>query len=190
MKKILLIASCLTLLFACKNPNTGGDTNSGAEKKYASQGAADLNTYELWAQQVRSSTDTKKPADFSDDDWSAFSKSMNIKNMVNTIKEAVLSGKHKAYDAVFDSTELSIADLKLIFDKVDTVFARKIDPFQASSRDMITIDNIQMKEDWYFDKEKFRMEKRVTELALVQKIYGEGGEFRGSRPLFWVRLNN
>jgi hypothetical protein len=44
-------------------------------------------------------------------------------------------------------------------------------------------------EDWYFDKEKFSMEKKVSRACLYINSFDERGDFRGYKPLFWVKLN-
>ncbi len=55
------------------------------------------------------------------------------------------------------------------------------------SRD--NIGRIQFAEEWYFDEENLRMEKRVNSLTLGYEVLDARGNLRGYKPLFMVKLN-
>lgn len=48
------------------------------------------------------------------------------------------------------------------------------------------IGRLLIKEDWIFDKQRSVMEVRIIGLAPMLQVYGEDGELRGHRPLFWL----
>lgn len=55
------------------------------------------------------------------------------------------------------------------------------------SRD--NIGKIQFSEEWYFDEENLRMEKRVNSLSLGFEVFDSSGNLRGYKPAFMVKLN-
>lgn len=48
------------------------------------------------------------------------------------------------------------------------------------------ITRYQLKEDWFFDKQRGVMEVRIIGLAPMREVRGEDGELRGHAPLFWL----
>ena len=48
------------------------------------------------------------------------------------------------------------------------------------------ITRYQLKEDWFFDKQRGVMEVRIIGLAPMREVRGDDGELRGHAPLFWL----
>lgn len=55
------------------------------------------------------------------------------------------------------------------------------DPVMAAQ-----VTRYQIKEDWYFDKQRGVMEARIIGIAPMKEVRGEDGELRGHAPLFWL----
>ena len=45
-------------------------------------------------------------------------------------------------------------------------------------------------EDWYFDKVKFKLTKKVTAIVLGQSAYNDDGTYKGLKPFILVKLSN
>lgn len=157
----------------------------------------DNSKKELWAEQARSITyfkvDTLSEAD---QPWGSISKSMDKKKIVKTLFDAAISGKAKVYDVFFNSDSvLQPASVKKMIISLDTVQMEDPGTGKMSPkpiRNEVTADDvtyIAFTEDWYFDAEKFSMEKKVTRACLYISSFDEKGDFRGYKPLFWVGLN-
>ena len=51
------------------------------------------------------------------------------------------------------------------------------------------IGRIQFSEEWYFDEDNLRMEKRVNSLTFGYEVFDPQGNLRGYKPAFLVKLN-
>jgi len=182
---VIKFAVITAVFCSCNNQNTATNPQPDNSKK------------ELWAEQARSVTyfkvDTLSDAD---QPWASISKSMDKKKIVKTLFDAAISGKAKAYDVFFNSDSvLQPEAIKKMIISLDTVQMEDPGTGQMSPkpiRNEITADNvtyIAFTEDWYFDAEKFSMEKKATRACLYISSFDEKGDFRGYKPLFWVGLN-
>ena len=88
----------------------------------------------------------------------------------------------------------------LTYDEVDSLLNPSVTTWTASLEDpdlMIPVvqpapitsaevTRYQLKEDWFFDKQRGTMEVRIIGLAPMREVRGEDGELRGHAPLFWL----
>lgn len=151
-------------------------------------------TKELWAEQIESVANTKKPEGWSDADWNAVTKNVNYKDIFNTLTSAVLEGKQQAYNYITD-TALTIDQVKSMMSKTDTNYVEDKLGIMTAKPVIVTlaaedISVIRVREKWYFDKEKFKLETQSSAMALFVNSYAEDGSLRGIKPLFYVKLNN
>lgn len=117
----------------------------------------------------------------------------------DNIKNAVLSGQLTAFNpgALGDDDMLmdpfSLSELDTLLNPVS--YVKTVDPITyldtllpvldpVSTKDVILYE---MKEDWYFDKERSVMEVRVIGICPIVAVTDEEtGEFRGFKRLFWI----
>ncbi len=64
------------------------------------------------------------------------------------------------------------------YDLHDTVFIKE---FDASN-----VQQFQLKEDWYFEKQRSVMEPRILGICPRMADYTETGEFKGYIPMYWL----
>ena len=152
---------------------------------------------ELWGEHVRSQAEIIKPEDWDSSDWVRVNKFVDQQKIASTIMDAVLSGKQKAYDPFDENVEISVETLNSQMHKTDTlliedpakpgVIEQKIIKREFSTE---SITNIRFIEDWYFDKVKFKLTKKVTGIVLGQSVLNDDGSFKGLKPIILVKLNN
>lgn len=113
------------------------------------------------------------------------------KKLVDAIFEAVYDGRVTAYDFISDEP-LSIEEVKEIESSIDTLY---IENFETGELEMKVVEadlrrdeitKVFLKEDWYFDEENFRLDKKVLGLAFAKESYDSKGNLRGHEPLFIV----
>lgn len=125
------------------------------------------------------------------------------KSFFHSIQEAVLTGDIVAYNPgplrADDMLTIpySLAQLDSLFNPVSMV--SQTDPFTQiesevelivplASRDIIMYE---LKEDWFFDRERSVMEVRIVAICpLLRVTDAETGEFRGFKRLFWIRYDD
>ncbi len=162
MKKIFFSISGISLIWlfsACNNENKANSSDS--------------TKAEIWVEQVESNTSIMKPDSWADEDWKKVNKNVNKEKIFNTIVDAVMSGKQKAYDFFTDSVYT-----------VDEVKAR------LSTINAENISAIRTREIWNFDKETFTLKKQVKSICLFVPKISEEDEYIGDKALFYVKLNN
>jgi len=165
MKKIFLSGILLTgILFSCKEDKVATEESS----------LANSTKQNVWAEQVEANTSLLKPEGWAEEDWKAVNKNVDQEKIFNTIVDAVVSGKQKAYDFFTDS----------VF-TVEEVKARLEAGINAGS-----ISSIRTREKWNFNEEKFKLEKHVTRIYLFTPKLDENGDILGDKALFYVRLND
>ncbi len=109
-----------------------------------------------------------------EDDWQAKClENTNVRAMSKDIIKAVTSGKLKAYD-YYDNHLLSKSEIKAILKK---------------NGNQNNIGNIQFKEEWYWDKNKLQLQKKVKSLMFGYEISDENNKVRGYRASFVVNLD-
>jgi gliding motility associated protien GldN len=121
-------------------------------------------------------------------------------SLFDVIKRALLvEGTLTAYDPgvlLQDdsfSRELTVDELRSLLEPIDTMWTPSLDdpdllqpvvvPMSVSTVD---ITRYQIKEEWYFDKQRGMMDTRIIGLAPLREVCGENGELRGHAPLFWL----
>jgi gliding motility associated protien GldN len=126
--------------------------------------------------------------------------SQGRKSLFQAIRDGLLrDGALTAYDAgvlLEDdgfTKELTLAEVQALLDPVDTVWTASLeDPevnvpvVQPASIKTEHVTRYQLKEDWFFDKQRGVMEVRIIGLAPMREVRGEDGELRGYAPLFWL----
>jgi hypothetical protein len=163
MKKLFFLGiSLATILLSCKQEN------NSAENKTAS--SSDQN---VWAEQIEANTSLVKPEGWAEEDWKAVNKNVDHQKIFNTLAEAVTSGKQKAYDFFTDS----LYTTEQIKERLSTITAANISA-------------IRTRETWNFDKENFKLEKKVSRIYLFTQKLDENGEYLGDKALFYVKLND
>ena len=109
-----------------------------------------------------------------DDEWQASClENTDIKSMSKDIIKAAITGKLKAY-SYHDNHLLSKSEIEAILEK---------------NGKQNKIGNIQFKEEWYWDKNKLQLHKKIKSLMFGYEIYDEDKKVKGYRASFVVNLN-
>lgn len=113
------------------------------------------------------------------------------KILVDIIFNAIYEGRVIPYDFITDDP-LTIEDVKAIESSIDTLY---IEDFETGEMEMKVVEDelrrdeitkVFFKEDWYFDKVNFKMEKKVIGISLAIENYDKKGNLRGYEPLFII----
>lgn len=113
------------------------------------------------------------------------------KMLVDAIFDAIYEGRVTPYDFITDDP-LTVEDVKAIESSIDTIY---IEDFETGEMEMKVVENelrrdeitkVFFKEDWYFDKVNFKMEKKVIGISLAIENYDKNGNLRGYQPLFII----
>ena len=168
---IVLVNSCST----DNNQTTESSNNNNTES---------MVNNDVWAEVVEAKTIFIKPEGWDDEYWNSVNKNLNKDALFNTIVEAVLSGKRKAYD-IFTDSLLTINEVKEL---VQTNASDSVNQYNEVKIGANDLSLVRMREKWTFDKEKFRLEKKVIRIDLVYKKLDTSGEYIGDKPLFYVNL--
>ena len=171
----LTIVCFMHFLSSCTQDGASEDTTTGSVTNPAKNA--------LWAEEVESKTIFIKPEGWEEEYWNSINKSVNHQEIFNTIADAVLSGQKKAYDLLTDSV-LTVDEVKAL---VSTEANNTDGPDSKVGASDLSM--IRMREKWVFDKEKFRLEKKVIRIDLTYKKLDENGKYIGDKPLFYVYLD-
>ena len=110
-----------------------------------------------------------------DDEWkSECLENTNVELMAKDIIMAVIDGKLKAFD-YYDNHLLSKSEIKAILKK---------------NGEQSHIGNIQFKEEWYWDRSSFQLQKKVKSIMFGYEILDKNNKVRGYRASFVVNLGN
>lgn len=101
-------------------------------------------------------------------------RNLNRKGLVDVIFNAIYRKELIPYD-FFSNKPLSVNDIT------------DIENAPGFSRE--NIGSIQFSEEWYFDEDNLRMEKRVNSMSLGYEVFDSSGNLRGYKPAFMVKLN-
>lgn len=107
--------------------------------------------------------------------------------------QGVQSGELTAYDPARDDFSLPMSEEELS----GKLFTRDTVPIWVSADSVRyevvensifyeDIKRFRLKEIWYFDSKYGRLNVRILGIAPLQEVYGEFGDFRYEKPLFWV----
>jgi hypothetical protein len=99
---------------------------------------------------------------------------LDREGLVNMVFEAIYRDELIAYDHL-SHEPLTVADIKNL--EKDAEFSRD------------HIGKIQFSEEWYFDQDNLRMEKRVNSMSFGYEVFDLSGNLRGYKPAFMVILN-
>ncbi len=99
---------------------------------------------------------------------------LNREALVDIIFNAVYRQELIPYE-YFSSEAMSVADV---------IELEKSPEFSREK-----VGRIQFSEEWYFDEDNLRMEKRVNSLTLGYEVFDPQGNLRGYKPAFLVKLN-
>ncbi|MGB3947072.1 MAG: hypothetical protein WBM13_03745 [Bacteroidia bacterium] len=181
MKKLIFTLAVLSSIVALNSCGTDTNQTTANSNNNNTESAANNN---VWAETVESKTIFIKPEGWDDEYWNSVNKNLNKDALFNTIVEAVLSGERKAYD-IFTDSVLTINEVKEL---VRTNVNDSINQYNEVKIGANDLSLVRMREKWTFDKEKFRLEKKVTRIDLVYKKLDLSGEYIGDKPLFYVNL--
>lgn len=172
-----LIISLFFSLFSCSN-------KKGSEGKL------------VLTERIQYPVFIKSPYEEETDWWRENMEGPKREKFVNIILDAALSGKVKAYDYITDEP-LTKEQVNAIFIKSDTMMLTRTAPPYDEYDSVIThkldrkyIHRITFLEEWYFDEENFKMEKKVMGIAPAMTSYGDSAEIIGYKPLFWIYLDD
>lgn len=111
------------------------------------------------------------------------------------VRDGLLTAYHPgalAQDDAFTRSMLH-AEVDSLLNPVRTVWTTSLDDpdidIPVLQPDPVTtaqVTRYQIKEDWFFDKQRGVMEARIIGIAPMKEVRGEDGELRGHAPLFWL----
>lgn len=119
------------------------------------------------------------------------------KSLFEVIKLGVEEGTLTAYDFEYDEFTvpltkaevskgiLKIFELKPNFDDYGEI----IEGAEDTAWNDIESDAIsayRLKEEWFFDRERSKMDVRILGIAPVRLEFNDDGTVRGSKPMFWI----
>lgn len=162
---IAVLMGCI--FFSCQSPDKSPEDNAPPAT------LPDPAKGELWAEQVESQTDLRRPEGWSDADWNATVKGIEKEKILKAVTEAVLSGKLKAYNYAYDTSIYTVEEVKTMMQDL-------------KADDLV---HVRTKEQWIFDPVGFVLQKKVRSIALFTNYISSDGEIRGMRPLFYVKIN-
>lgn len=123
----------------------------------------------------------------------------NRHSLFDVIKKGITAGELNVYDPVPSiftpdeefKTKFSFEQAKKTFTREITVMVQDSlgDLSPKTIIDTLGPDDIvqyQIKEDWFFDKQRSVMDVRILGIAPVVEITDEQGEFKGYKTLFWL----
>lgn len=162
---ILSISLCLLMQSCSKNDSTA----KGEE----------------WVELVESKTILVKPEGWDDDYWNEVNKNVQSIKIFNTLVNAVMEGKLKAYNILTDEP-LSIEDVK---NAIENAQLNENGEYQSHEVTYYDLSTIRTREQWFFDEKEFQLEKKVSRIDLLIKKLNFEGEYIGDKALFYVHLN-
>ena len=121
------------------------------------------------------------------------------KNLFDVIRQALLiDGSITAYDPgpILQDDEFTkpmlTSQLRKVFVRIDTSYTEDLETgelvpvIQELNLESADIKQYRVKEDWFFDKQRSKMDVRIIGIAPMREVRGEDGEFRGFAPIFWL----
>lgn len=122
------------------------------------------------------------------------------KSLFDAIRDGLLKdGSLTAYDvgvlAEDDgfTKELTRTELEELLNPTETVMTARLDDpdvqdavEQPAPITTAQVTRYELKEEWFFDKQRGVMDVRIIGLAPMREVRGEDGELRGHAPLFWL----
>ncbi|MBW6482165.1 MAG: gliding motility protein GldN [Vicingaceae bacterium] len=115
------------------------------------------------------------------------------KSLFDVMKDAIMEGTITAFDEADDefTVQLTISqaiakmgDSTEIF--VEDEFGELVPTLTYKETASIDVIKYQMKEDWFFDRERSIMDVRIMGISPIVSVLDENGDFKGLKRLFWV----
>lgn len=114
------------------------------------------------------------------------------------INDAAKGGKISAYSVENDkfSKKLSVEDVRKMSVKIDTIVTFDENTYEETIKiveNELNPENVKqfrIKEMWYMDKETSTLNVRILGIAPLMDDYDDNGNFRFTRPLYWVYYPN
>lgn len=119
------------------------------------------------------------------------------KNFMTVIMDGIREGSITAYDPAKDDqflVPLTYQEIEKKFSSIDTVPV--IDPnnpdrilrYDVIKEDFnpTEVQRINLKEDWFFDKQRSVMDVRILGICPIKNVYDENDNFIGFEEMFWI----
>ncbi|MCX6252491.1 MAG: gliding motility protein GldN [Bacteroidetes bacterium] len=117
------------------------------------------------------------------------------KSLTQIIWDAMREGTITAYTVANDQflTPVTYTEIKAKLQRIKKAVISRPDnpeekfdttyPVEFAPGD---VKKLEIKEDWFFDRQRSVMESRILGICLMGASYDEQGIYRGDKPLFWV----
>jgi superfamily I DNA and RNA helicase len=96
-----------------------------------------------------------------------------------------IDGNKLSKDQVKEALELT-RTIKVEDPENQEEFILEQTTYTISAEDIVQVMSV---EEWFFDKENFKLKKQVSKIAPVVYVLDSDGDVRGMKLLFWMRLN-
>lgn len=120
----------------------------------------------------------------------------NWKNFMTIVMDAIREGSMTAYDATDDQflVPLTYQEIEKKYTNIDTVPIYDPDnPQRILRRDVVVeefdaadVEKIQIKEDWFFDKNRSVMDVRIIGICPMKNEYDDDDNYIGYTEMFWI----
>jgi hypothetical protein len=179
MKKFILVLHIFTNLFLLSSCKNSTDKDGGT----------------IITERIQYPVFIKSPYSEETDWWVENLEGAKREEFVNILLDAAFEGKVKVYDYL-DNTLLTKAQIDNIARRSDTMKIlqssppyEELDTVIVQKLDRKDIHRITFLEEWRFDIDKFKMDKKVVGIAPAETIYGDSAVIKGYKPLFWIYLD-
>jgi len=115
------------------------------------------------------------------------------RNLMTVLLDGLRENQIKAYDSDQLSVQKTYEELMASLQSTDSVSMWRDYPPYEQYDTVITKDfkpedvmMFRLREFWVFDKQRSVMECRIMAICPVIILYDDDGEFKGTKPLFWV----
>lgn len=118
------------------------------------------------------------------------------KALIIIIKEALIDGRLTAYGNALTDDQFNLpmtkSEVEALFVKVDTLFRENPDTgeqekvpqkIELGAEDII---KYQVKEDWFFDKQRSVLDVRIIGICPLRISKSDNGDVKGFSPMFWI----
>jgi gliding motility associated protien GldN len=120
----------------------------------------------------------------------------NWKNFMTIVMDAVREGSISAYDPADDQflVPLTYQEIEKKYTNIDTVpIYDPENPQRILRRDVVVedfdpadVEKIQIKEDWFFDKNRSVMDVRILGICPLKNEYDDDDNYLGMQEMFWI----
>lgn len=116
-------------------------------------------------------------------------------NFISVLLKGVKEGSIKAYHPANDDFTVPLSQEEIEKALVVADSTPRFDPFTGEQLpdtvivmpiDVSSFSKIRLKEEWFFDMQRSVFECRILGVCPIRDDYDNEGNFRGTRPLFWI----